>query len=1817
MAQPLADAVLVADPEPVAHARRRFSGTSQHNKAPFGAAGANAADPASTLDPDTCRICRGEATADEPLFYPCKCSGSIKYVHQDCLMEWLSHSQKKHCELCKTPFRFTKLYDRKMPKKLPFVVFITHIVKYMVNNVLVWLRAGLVVSIWLIWLPYLMRSIWSLMFWISDEGFGSNHSRDITPSVALSDRVCPASSILSVGMCPASPLTASMMPEGGGDYSMASVGAANLTTVNPVYSAFFHLVFMTVGLSEKMIISTLADLSSVDTTKSGISHGPQSLLSNVRWLANLTSRPFINKNVIHVLEGQVITVLVILSFILIILVRDYVVLQQPEINMRAAFAAAENQQPPVGVPQAAPPPAPVFVGRHLENPVAGLRAEDIDQLAGPEADEINDAQAEPWTGAPFDFGDTGELPAVEAFGSPSNQLPGGPVRPSTPLLQRLDPSLSDGDADVASSVVAAFGSEGSRTPLTSQERADLALGGATASDSESYVVEPLSVKEYTKVFHEAQGDVERMREIFRGQGLEERAESWLRLGQIRLSDQRAVPGPSSNDANSEKQAETAENAENVGAASPVDSLMSDWTMPNTSQEGGSTSAEKGKQKAVDEATPPPAKLSTPVESNSGSSMGIDRTWDDDPFTNSHPMRPRANTDGQYRSEGVNPLANNSWVFPQTLPDPPQASEEPRLATEDLIAGPAAADDTSTPNIQAQEPPRWEPENRQVDHVAQGREWNDLQDFNEIPATRAAEPAPPPPPAGIVGSIANFMWHGVDAMDLAEQPDLRHVHDGNGHVHPPDLDQPQGDDSDLDLDDDEDSDSEDEDDEDVGDAVGQNPLFAMAQQQADAAADAAAIDPEAIDDAEDFEGVMELLGMRGPIGGLFQNAVFCAFLVSVSVFVGIFLPYNLGRICVWILANPMRPLNILLSTVKFVQDFAMAVAGLLSWAGLRIAYMILSGLEVLIPAMRRMGLSREYVMPVVRTTYYLARDSARRVSSSFAVDTSLITTSEIRNFSAISHEALISLKTNMAWSAMSIVNVAIFVFGGNYTTKAATTVSFVGNMTGATVEILKGVPAVLTNPSSWVININPAGPSQPVSPALAHWSGTDRFWATLVGYLVVCLVAAIYLHHGRPLSSSQAGQEREASLIDALNQGSGVMKVILIIGIEMLIFPLYCGLLLDVALLPLFENTTLKSRLLFTYNFPLTSLFVHWFVGTGYMFHFALFVSMCRKIMRKGVLYFIRDPDDAEFHPVRDVLERNVATQLRKILFSAFVYGALVIVCLGGVVWGLWAFLPNVLPIHYSSNEPVLEFPIDLLFYNFLMPLALNFFKPSDGLHEMYTWWFRKCARALRITWFLFGERKIDEEGILVLAPDSEHRRLPFWRRLFLEVDETGQVVPRTWKGLFDEGKSKPGPEITKEEMRAFNKQRAALIESKQLIADGRFVLTPASDQVKIPKGKQVFWEVSENEVGTETPSDEAATGPPDLYTSKQYQLVYVPPHFRARVFLFILSIWVFAAVTGVSFTIIPLIFGRHVFKMLIPTYIRTNDIYAFSIGVYILGTLAYGILHYESICSKVKKRARALAAAAAESSVTKKAMGLIAHGLRLIYTYTIVLIVFPLLVASLMELYCLIPLDTYMYLAVYSGAVAGDPSANKALQDAVTVNSSDDRHTVRVVQAWTIGLLYLKLGARIIRVWRPDSRPALAVRAVFRRGWLHPNVGVLTRAFLIPGLLFSGVAIMGPPAAANAFMAYTGVGVEDARMAIVVNRLSFPTAALMALMGSVAWATMDVFMSWRVRIRDEAYLIGERLHNFGSGAPQHNHHSATQSGSVGAGAGRVAWREGR
>lgn len=53
----------------------------------------------SSDDGLSCRICHS-VTDLETLVSPCLCTGSMKYVHESCLLNWLKSSVKTNCELC-------------------------------------------------------------------------------------------------------------------------------------------------------------------------------------------------------------------------------------------------------------------------------------------------------------------------------------------------------------------------------------------------------------------------------------------------------------------------------------------------------------------------------------------------------------------------------------------------------------------------------------------------------------------------------------------------------------------------------------------------------------------------------------------------------------------------------------------------------------------------------------------------------------------------------------------------------------------------------------------------------------------------------------------------------------------------------------------------------------------------------------------------------------------------------------------------------------------------------------------------------------------------------------------------------------------------------------------------------------------------------------------------------------------------------------------------------------------------------------------------------------------------------------------------------------------------------------------------------------------------------------------------------------------------------------------------------------------------------------------------------------------------------------
>ncbi|KAK7536848.1 RING finger membrane protein [Phyllosticta citribraziliensis] len=1618
-------------------------------------------------EPDTCRICRGDGTREEPLFYPCKCSGSIKFVHQDCLMEWLSHSQKKHCELCKTPFRFTKLYHPHMPTQLPTGVFLRRAVVHVLRHLLTWARGLLVGSVWLLWLPWCMRVIWRALFWCGDGGFAgdlhlvANIHRQRT---ALDG--ADAVNTSATANASASPLPAILSPVSQ---------TLNMSAGEPTaYTLFKKFLFGFGPLHSELLNMSLTNATE-NATAVMITHRQSSLLSNVSFFKSLTSRPSINRLILDVIEGQIITVVVVIAFILIFLIREWVVQQQPVMNLA-------DIQPQVH----APAPVELPIENEADEPVQDEIHQHDHQDDGDEPQGAADNADSTANRFRFDFAadssddedDEPLPPAPPVVRENLYRIPDAQVRDAVArrkfekandLIHAMDPLAQRVMGAELGMWIHHMSEAIQEVSQEAEQRERLADEVSEWLDGVGYlpIDHPYGLlgERLDDAATSSEGPSSKQRPNMPGRGksllaaqirreLEEGARTVPSLSPAEPSSEPGAEAHSENSDGSWQQVFKTDDNEIGESASNASPLV----VHNES--GASNTHESGAQRAAWSLSTERRRSAGPAESESGPS--------------------------HLHEIDDNIRASSAESSPTIAP-----GNEPQQA-----AGPVA----NTPAIPAQAALRetlWE---RLYDWL-----WGDI------------------PPA-----IGEDLAHAVGN----EEHVVQNIADEDPFVQ-----RNAGIEDDL-------------------DAPAQDPQVAEAAAQAGIDINA---EQDAIEDAEDLEGIMELIGMQGPIVGLFQNALFSAVLISATVAVAVWVPYLWGKVVLLSLGRPVWlflkvPLRLLSAAADLIVDSTL-------FLGAAFVYWSIALLRLVLP----MASSSEAIDSAASTTRTIAESAIERISKVFLVASSSMN-SDYLHLSANSHAALRSLQQELAGWISFVWDLGAYIYGKVAAVDPASIMPAVNHVVDlcatacatALSNLRAALPTISTTKGLSVTLQLGNSTATPVDPAFEYWTAWDRVIAIVAGYVFFAVAGALYLKRGTPFTSSQNGRRVEGIISDVLQQAGGVLKVILIISIEMLAFPLYCGVLLDFALLPLFEDTTVATRLAYAHRSPWTAGFVHWFVGTCYMFHFALFVSMCRKIMRTGVLYFIRDPDDPTFHPVRDVLERSVTGQLRKIAFSAFVYGALVICCLGGVVWTLHFGFDGVLPIHWATNDPSMEFPLDLLFFNFLTPLVVKFLKPSDALHEMYSWWFKKCARALRLSDFLFGEKNLDERG---------------------------HHVRRTWTAWFKRQRGDAEKPVIGEDRRLLADDRNIEV---YFMFDGKYVRAPASDQVRVPRGQTVFVEVDvfDNRVDGATETGGGIHDKNSSFTTT----VYIPPWFRIRICLFVLAIWLFAALTGVGVTVIPLLFGRRLFAAVLPAGTRTNDIYAFATGIYIFGGIAYGLCHLQPLLSSIKSSLRH-PFATTYTTITVLCH-LVAQAASIAYVYGALIILLPALFALFLEFYVLIPLHAYL--------------------------GPGETHVVHIIQDWSLGFLYARIAGRFL-LWNHNSLVSRALRAVVRNGYAHPDARLATRAFVVPVACFFAATLLlplglarvihaalfgasGPAASSSPFQPRSAAAdaakahqplthhvhsVVDSPSSVPFVTAVYPVCLAVAAVAWGLWALTRATERWRARIKDEVYLIGERLHNLG------------------------------
>ncbi|KAF2631829.1 hypothetical protein BU25DRAFT_407465 [Macroventuria anomochaeta] len=1623
---------------------------------------------------DTCRICRGEGTADEPLFYPCKCSGSIKYVHQECLMEWLSHTQKKHCELCKTSFRFTKLYHPGMPNRIPTTVFLRRAALHVVNMFLTWCRGVLVASVWLVLLPWCMRVVWRSLFWVGDGGWAPGMYTTL-PEAA--DRIKPIMSNPADLEAIRSSLEAAKADGTAQNLTLSkllmSMSPAaqqqNATANEPLMWTIVKRLFLGWPHPVTTFAPSLSNSTESNSTTDPLGFRSPSLLSEIPWFHWFNSQTA-NRFLIDIFEGQIITMLVVVAFILIFLIREWVVQQQPVINMVA-----------LGGDGAA----------RVDRAAAQVQEEQAEHAPEQQEEDVAERGEDAQTGQPTIVG---PLP-----GPDPNTVAGvielGARRPNEFLRRQRERAgqLMLGNPDLP-------------------QRLRDALQSETTEEGRTSVIEGFSEEQVNMI------------SMIYDQSLID-AYASLAAEEDRFGPTDATFPPHSGRLPKQRKGP----AESTNAAASGPSQRPE--MPARDRSFIATGIRRGLEEGTSWSFD-----NVPSTSENASRDTVPDNWDDEaPEGSANREHEAIHSDNEPGSEG----SSGSWqqVSDVNVEDDSDQALEGREAQD---KGKGRADDNfprhdedENMDIASAEYPANNEEGIRVETTMEveitaetpveqlDTEEQDTPIPNEVPVAASVRPAAAEAPEVSVSDwVMDWIYGPADPATRPVEGAANDEHvvrnldeeapfvpfAGNEPLEP-------------------------------ADAVIQDPEVAAAAAQAGIDVN----DQEAIEDAEDLEGILELIGMQGPLVGLFQNALFSAVLISATLACAVWLPYLWGKVVILFMGSPISlfvklPLQVITTVTDLLVDFTLVVA-----AGF--AYWVCRFTSTIIKLATK-GEGSDYLGQSLRSLSVpaasITRNAADRIMKAIHAS-SLSSSPGYFKLSINSHAALRSLQNSTSFA----LNQTSHAFG-SVLEEAQSESAFgllwkaigrAGSGVGDLVHKGSSLLAWLWTSKSYKITLDmDLGATEDPTSALEHWTANDRLIAVLAGYTFFAMAGAVYLRRGTPLSSSQQGQKIERIISDILQQAGGVLKVILIISIEMLAFPLYCGLLLDLAMLPLFKNATLYSRWQFACGSPWTAGFVHWFIGTCYMFHFALFVSMCRKIMRKGVLYFIRDPDDPTFHPVRDVLERSVTTQLRKIAFSALVYGALVIVCLGGVVWTLSHVTYGVLPIHWTSEAPSLEFPLDLLFYNFLTPVIIKAYKPGEGLHAVCTWWFKKCASALRLSHFLFNERVEEEEG---------------------------HHVNSTWFGWLI---GRKGDINTSQNGKEDGKTDGDGIVDAYFVPDGRYVRAPASDQCRVPKRQAVFVDVDKDNVRKDGNTDAG------VHNSDLVQMVYIPPWFRLRIACFVVTIWIFMGVSGISVTIIPLMFGRYLFSLFLPSTVEMNDIHAFSLGVYTLGSAAYsGYQLYKLVASLNRPNVsplaqlRSVAATASRVSLTV---------FRFSYVWLSLIFAIPLLCAVLIELYFLMPLHAWM-----------GPS---------------EPHVVHLIQDWTLGFLYSRFAARLIFANR-NTRPAQAFTQVVQRGYLYPNAKIATRCFILPALVLFAIAVAVPASLAwsTSHTLYRGASEATKNQ---VWRYSFPAVGLSIALMLAGRVLARIVTRWRLVVRDEVYLIGERLHNFGEKkAPQARQDVGTQT----------------
>ncbi|UZJ56324.1 hypothetical protein CBS101457_005644 [Exobasidium rhododendri] len=632
-----------------------------------------------------------------------------------------------------------------------------------------------------------------------------------------------------------------------------------------------------------------------------------------------------------------------------------------------------------------------------------------------------------------------------------------------------------------------------------------------------------------------------------------------------------------------------------------------------------------------------------------------------------------------------------------------------------------------------------------------------------------------------------------------------------------------------------------------------------------------------------------------------------------------------------------------------------------------------------------------------------------------------------------------------------------------------------------------------------------------------------YW--LVGLLVQKRLSGFYLRWNLTWLKSTVDQQ----LV--------VLKVLSFIVLELAVFPWCCGFLWDVSLFPLWDDVTLSSRLVLLQNSPFSVAFTQWSLGTLYMFGLAQFVSNTRNIVRSGVLCFVRDAGDPNFHPIKDILERKSSEQLRKIGVSAVIYSGILTSTVGVCTRLVYYADRNgaVLPLRWEMHQSLTTTGFEFVAIALFVPHLIKSWLPSHLIQKGVKKWWKLVAHQLRISSYLLG---------------GDH------------PSERGHYVYKTWKALLMGHKNAykaAGEEGEEEETEEDGKD-------VYFVKDGGYGRVPADDHAIMTS--PIIIRTDANGEPTTDFGQEAQAKQLEaiekLTKKPRYTITYLPPNFRLRIYTLFFSLWFTLSSLFVILLLCPMIAGRFMLDAVLPTTpIPLHDGFSWLMGAVTMGAFAQAVKTARRITKSNSRRKRI-------ARIYRRSAEFVWMSIFVSLTST--------LLGVTVELYL-------------NGLSIRDFSSSPP--KAVTLPE------ISLAHAWSMGMLLqyvivcaleMKLGANAQIDWEKVPMTLSAFYAIIElrsTNQRRTRIRLLTRKGFLPAILFYLCAIFAPLLLILTIHSMFGKG-STGRARSLCTSIVF-NGCISCIFGGFATQIIQRGTDqWTNLIKDELYLISTQLKNYPS-----------------------------